>query len=136
MATSDKLTSQQELFAQNIAKGMNNVDAYVNAGYKAKSNKAIRVGSTRLRQSAKIQARLRELAEESRAPNILDRQRIQAKLTEFALRIPQSDDVVPTVNEAIKAMEMLGRLQGLFIDKQQLEVKGALPVVISNDVTE
>ena len=136
MADNSKLTQQQELFAQNIAKGMNDTDAYKAAGYKAKNDQTAQACGSRLRLRPKIQARLRELADEARAPNIMDRQQIQSRLTEYALRKEQPDEVVPTVAESIKAMEMLSRLQGLFIDKQQVELSGALPVMIRNDVHE
>lgn len=51
---------KHEAFAQALAKGMNQSDAYVAAGYKAKGS-SIKVNASRLLTKANIEARVREL---------------------------------------------------------------------------
>lgn len=134
-----ELTQKQERFCQNIAKGMNNTDAYKAAGYKVTNDKAAQACSSRMMGRDHIKKRLRELADEIETSAIMDIQEAQARLSTYARRTPQPDTAGctwPTIQESIKAMEILIRIQGGFIDRQQIEMKGSLPVVIRNDVSE
>lgn len=134
-----ELTQRQELFCQNIAKGMNNTDAYKAAGYKVTNDQAAQACGSRMLSKEPIKARLKELAAEIEASAIMDIKEAQTRLSTYARRAPQpgeEGDTRPTIQESIKAMEMLMRIQGGFLDRQQVEMKGALPVIIRNDVNE
>ena len=39
-----------------------------------------------------------------------------------------------SMKDALKAMEILGKMQGAFLDRQQVEMSGAMPVVIKDDI--
>lgn len=42
----------------------------------------------------------------------------------------------PSFKDVINAIERLGKCQGWFVDKQEIDVRGAMPVVIHDDLTE
>lgn len=133
--------AKQEAFCVNIAKGMNNTDAYKAAGYKVKSDTVAQVNGSRLLARPDIAARVKELAAEVHVESIMSIQECQKQLTKFAKREPlpgstEDESVRPTVAEATKAIELLMRAQGGFLDKQQVELTGALPVFIKDDVSE
>lgn len=55
------LTSKQEKFAQSIADGLKNSDAYRAAGYSMKNPKTVAEAASRLAKDSKVLARIREL---------------------------------------------------------------------------
>ena len=135
------ITQQQELFCQGIAKGMTSTDAYKNAGYKSKSDATAQAAASRLMTKPKIKARLKELADEVKSKAIMDIAEAQERLSAYARRTPQPNsagdgEIRPCIETSIKAIEMLVRIQGGFVDKQQIEMSGSLPVLIRNDVVE
>lgn len=58
-----KLSAQQERFCRNIAEGMSQTDAYINAGYT--DSPAARVGASKLLTKANILNRVAELQEKA-----------------------------------------------------------------------
>ena len=38
------------------------------------------------------------------------------------------------IKDALKAVELLGRMQGAFLDRSQVELSGAVPIVIKDDL--
>lgn len=118
----DKLTLKQEKFCLEYAKTGNATDAYIKAGYSDKKCSA-EVGGCKLLKEARIQRRLKELADEMRSPKIADAEECQAVLTKI-LRSPKSKDL-----SKIEATKVLLKVQGAFVTNVNLN--SAIPVVIS-----
>ena len=67
----------------------------------------------------------------------------QESLTAIARRL-EMDEVIlrdgsevskrAAIRDALKAWELLGKMQGAFLDRSQVEVSGAIPVVIRDDL--
>lgn len=74
---------QHEAFAQNLAKGMAQYDAYMAAGYKAKGN-AAKVNASRLLTNANVRARVTELTEKA-AEKVVDDSAFEARSMFMAL---------------------------------------------------
>lgn len=119
-----KLTQKQESFAKCIAlEGMTYVDAYRNS-YSAKnmSDDAIYVEASNLANNPKISQRIKELADEADSPRIMGAKQRKERLTEFAV----SQDP----NVAMKAIDLLNRMEGEYIQKVEAEVKNAVSICI------
>lgn len=145
----DKLTVKQKLFVDNyiLTKG-NASEAARQAGYSPKT--AFRTGQENMQKPAileAINARTAELENERTAST--------QEVLEFlasVLRGETTDEVVVnvgkgkgytqpekvkakvTTKDRIKAAELLGKVKGIFVTKAELDVQGALPVVIKDDV--
>ena len=70
------LTDRQRIFAQNLAKGMTQVDAYRNAGYSFKSEKTATEAASRLARNIKVSSYLDELRAKSQDEAIWTRNRL------------------------------------------------------------
>ena len=139
---------KHELFVQNVAKGMSGAKAYVAAGYQANPNSA-NVAATRLLQQPNIAARLNELLErrdniEVRAIEkavektalsktwIIERlmRNAMMALGEQKVKISKLDKETNTTIDvelverdpaaANKALELLGKTLGIFIDRKEV----------------
>lgn len=84
------------------------------------------------------------MAKANRA-KIMDIKETQERLSNIARRLETEDvyladgTAIPkpaAIRDAIKAMELLGRMQGAFVDRQQVEVSGTVPVVIKDNIRE
>ena len=122
-----RLTVKQEKFCLEYAKAGNAVQAYLKAYSKNNSYSAAGVESCRLLKNPKIQARLRELHETHNAKKIMQVEEMKTRLTNIA-----RDD--SSIKNALKAMELLAKLGGLFISKQEVEITNAVPIVIKDNV--
>jgi phage terminase small subunit len=136
------LTIKQEKFCIEYAKSGNARQAYINAGYKSKSDAATDANASRLISNDKVAARLAELTEEAKDAAIADIREMQETLTRIIRQ--QTEEVViicdpvdgvqkvkkpPAIKEVIGAINTLGKMQGAFVDRVNLD--GAIPVVIS-----
>lgn len=128
-----------EAFALHYAKTGNATESYRVAGYSARTENALNSSATRLLKSAKIQERLAELAAEMNSDKIAGIREIQEILTAIA-RGETTDDAVTveaqgegisktkvtpirTSNrDRIKAAETLGKMQGAFDTRLQVEM--------------
>lgn len=119
-----KLTPKQESFAKSIAlEGMSYVDAYRNSySVKSMSDDAIYVEASNLANNPKISLRIKELAAEADSPRIMGATKRKERLTEFA----SSEDP----NVAMKAIDLLNRMEGGYIQKVEAEVKNAVNISI------
>jgi hypothetical protein len=119
-----KLTQKQESFAKCIAlEGMTYVDAYRNSySVKNMSDDAIYVEASNLANSPKISQRIKELADEADSPRIMGAKQRKERLTEFAV----SQDP----NVAMKAIDLLNRMECEYIQKVEAEVKNAVSICI------
>lgn len=142
------LTVRQEKFCLKYAELGNAGKAYQNAGYKCRNDASAEAAACRLLRNVNVQERLAELAEEAKSNAIADIREMQEALT-LIIRQQFEEEVVvvestgdfcsqarklnkkPSVSDVIKAVNTLGKMQGAFIEK--LDVNGAIPIVISGD---
>ena len=122
-----KLTVKQEKFCLEYAKSGNAVQSYLKAYSKDNSYGSAGVESCRLLKNPKIKARLRELHEIHNAKKIMQIEEMKTRLTKIA-----RDD--SNLKHSLKAIELLAKLGGLFISKQELEITNTIPVVIKDNV--
>lgn len=145
------LSVKQEAFCLHYAKTGNATESYKQAGYEAKTANAIYANANRLLKKDKVQARLAELAEEIATDKIANIKEIQERLTRI-LRMEETEDQVvvegngdgcsdariikkrPALKDVIKAGETLGKMQGAFDNKIQVEM--TVPVFGGEDKLE
>lgn len=121
------------------AKTGNATESYKQAGYVCKNDNAAGASARRLLLNAKIKQRLKELTEEMASEKIAGIREIQERLTSILRGEIQEEQVVvegcgdgiseakiikrqPQLKDIIKAGETLGKMQGAFDNKLQLEV--------------
>ena len=92
------LNVKQEAFCLHYAKTGNATEAYKAAGYTAKTEGAIYANANRLIKNDKVQARLKELADEIASEKIASIKEIQEYLTSV-MRREHKECVVVTVTE-------------------------------------
>ena len=119
------LTPKQEEFAKRIVEGMNQADAYRSAyNCKRMSDNAIYVNASKLAADAKVTLRIKELRDELAKPSIMTAQERREWLTE---RIAD-DDV--DINAKLKAIDIMNKMQGEYVQKVEAEVKNAISINI------
>ncbi len=92
------LNVKQEAFCLHYAKTGNATEAYKEAGYKVKTERAVYANANRLLKNDKVQARLKELADEIASDKIASIKEIQEYLTSV-MRREHKESVVVTVSE-------------------------------------
>ena len=145
------LNPKQEAFCLHYAKTGNATESYKIAGYSAKTDRAVYANANRLLKKDCVKARLQELADEIKSEKIAGIVEIQEYLTSVIRGTTTEDAVVVEgcgdgVSEAkimqirtsnkdrIKAAETLGRMQGAFDNKLQVEM--TIPVFGGDDHLE
>lgn len=147
-----KLSPKQEKFCQLFAATGNATQSWKDAGYKYTSENAARVRAHELcNKNSNIKKRLQELAEESKSKAIANIQEMQETLTKI-IREELDEEQLMTVGvgegfseivskrkkaalkDRLKALELLAKMQGGFIDK--VEVSGSVPVKFVDDLEE
>lgn len=143
-----KLTERQKRFIDFYIQTLNASEAARRAGYSAKT--AFRAGQENMQKPAiksAIQSRLAELESERTA----DTKEILEYLTkvmrgeaheELVMNIgtgkgfSKAEKVMAQVNakDRIKAAELLAKVHGMFVNKQEIELSGSIPVVIKDDL--
>jgi phage terminase small subunit len=110
------LTPKQELFVKNIVlEGMNYSDAYRSAyNTENMSDKTVTEKASRLKDKDNIRARIEELRAEIDSPKIMSAIKRKEKLSMLA----ESDDP----NVAMKAMDLLNKMDGEYIQKVVADV--------------
>ncbi len=140
------LNVRQEKFCLEYAKCGNATEAAILAGY---AEKYAGQNADKLLKNTKVQDRLKELVEQIESEKIADIKEMQQKLTEIIRQqateeIPMvlSEDFVqriqivkkkPSIKNIVDAINTLGKMQGAFTEKLNIEVE---PVVIVNDLKE
>lgn len=119
------LTAKQEKFAQAIAlEEMNQADAYRSAYDTSRmSDKTVHEKASILANNDKVRARIKELREETMTPKVMSAQRRREKLTDLA---EHSEDP----NIAMKAIDLLNKMTGEYVQKVETEVKNAVTINI------
>ncbi|EJD6476699.1 terminase small subunit [Providencia rettgeri] len=77
----DALTKQQQQFALGILKGLNQIDAYKQAGYKAKNEKAAGVSASQIFGNLRVKAFLDSMAESAISTAIMTREEALERLS-------------------------------------------------------
>ena len=138
----EKLTIKQERFCQEYAKSGNATDAYKRAGYKPKTDNVAKSAGARLLTSVNVQKRLNEIADKVSSEKIMGIAEMQERLSRIARR-EETEKVFTAAGEieaeaslkdSMKAMELLGKMQGAFINTTNINVAGTVPVIIRDDV--
>jgi len=113
------LTPKQEQFAKAIAlDGMSYSDAYRSAYDTSKmSDKTVNEKASLLKDSDKIRARIKELRDEVNTPKIMSAQKRKERLTEI-IDNPEID-----INAKLKAIDLLNKMDGEYVQKVQAEVQ-------------
>lgn len=141
------LTPKQEKFCIEYAKCGNARQAYISAGYKHSKDSATDASASRLLSNAKVKQRLAELAEEAKNNSIADIQEMQQILTSI-IRQEKTEQVIlvdpvagvireektASIRDTISAIEKLGKMQGAFKDK--VEIESIIPVFSGEDDLE
>jgi phage terminase small subunit len=111
------LTPKQEMFVQNIIKGMSQADAYRNAYTTNKmSDKTIHEAASRLMADSKILARVKELREQTDKETIMSAQ----KRLEWLTQLIDSED--ESTSDKLKAIDLMNKMQGEYIQKVVADV--------------
>jgi hypothetical protein len=145
MATK-KLTAQQEQFCLNIVSGMNQADAY-RKSYKVQpttKNETIQANASRLMADSMVSARVAELRQPIISKVQLTREWVLEQLIESVAMGKATDPVIGKDGEhtgdlkqnlaaANKALELLGKELGMFVDKSKVEVASSVTLTLSND---
>lgn len=138
------LKGKRERFCIEYSKTGNAKLAYMRAGYKYKNENVAKSLGSRMLSKDDVKQRLKELSEEVKNENIASIQEIQEFWTKV-LRNEEVEQVVGmteggpfrmskdcNIKDRIKAAELLGRVNGLFLDK--VEVTGNVPVTFVDDL--
>ena len=128
------LTAQQERFCIAYANGCSGSDAYRRAGYRAATDSTASTGAHRLLTKADVQTRIAEIATKAARDGIMTAREMQERLSSIIRGEVQGDGSSPTVRDMLRAIELLARMQGLFVARQEVSVQGAVPVVLVDDV--
>ena len=137
---------RQDKFCLEYAKCGNATEAAKKAGYSEKTAKSI---GQRLLTYVDVKNRLQELAEKVENSKIADIKEMQERLTsiirqetteEVPMVVSQGDwseiqtvNKKPSINNIISAIEKLGKMQGAFTEKVQVDM---LPVIIKGEMPD
>ena len=146
------LSVKQEKFCLEYAKSGNQRQAYLTAGYKCKNEASADASASQLLRNPKVKERLAELTEEIKNASIADITEMQQTLTAI-IRKKMTEEVIvvesvgdfmteakkmekePSINDIIKAINTLGKIQGAFSTKLEIDADIS-PIVIKDDVNE
>ena len=143
-----KLTERQKRFVNHYVKSGNGTESALKAGYSAKT--ATHTASVILR-NPNVQAAIATRMKKIESKNIAETQEILEYLTSV-MRGEHQDEVVMNIGkgkgvtaaekvkaqvgskERLKAAEMLAKVNGMFLTRQEVDFAGVLPVVIKDDI--
>lgn len=136
------LNPKQTKFCVEYSKSGNATRAYQSA-YGLSDVRACESSASRLLGNPEIQKYLRELSEELSDSTVADRQELQ----QFATSVLRGEiksagldrdgnpiELPARLQDRLKALELLAKLQGLFVSKQELEISQAVPIVIKDNI--
>lgn len=120
-----KLTPLQQKVCTNVISGMSNIDAYINAGGKAKTKTSQESGASEILSNPKVKAFLDSMKQAAVSSAIMSRQEMLERLSELA-NIDVSDLIKARPEElaefkggfdiklksALQAMKQLAELEG------------------------
>ena len=126
------LTARQQRFVDEYLKDLNATQAAIRAGYKATT--AVAANAARLLTNDKVQEAI-EARKQARVERVeLEQDWVVNELRKVAQKcLPVEDDdgkpIANIVNVGVKALELLGRHQGIFIDKREITGKDGKDLV-------
>ena len=126
------LTARQMRFVDEYLKDLNATQAAIRAGYKATT--AVAANAARLLKNDKVQEAI-EARKHARVERVeLEQDWVVNELRKVAQKcLPVEDDdgkpIANIVNVGVKALELLGRHQGIFIDKREITGKDGKDLV-------
>lgn len=136
------LNPKQERFCNEYASSGNATAAYKKI-YDVKDTATAQSASSRLLADERIQKYLRDLSEELQDSTVASRQELQ----QFATAVMRGEvksvvldrdgnpiELPAQLKDRLKALELLSRLQGLFVSKQELEISQSIPIVIKDNI--
>lgn len=121
------LTAKQERYAQNIAQGMNQSDAYRSA-YDVDPNckpETVWTNACQLASDTKVSQRIEELKKDLQESLKYDR---EAHFRELVIDKAKYEETNPAV--AVKLLELKGKLCGLYVDKTEIDAKHTGSIVV------
>lgn len=148
------MNPKHERFAQNIAAGMNATEAYKNAGYGDVTRSSGHVASGRLRGREDVKERIREILGEREivvkqsTARAVERVALSKEFVLEALitNVRKSLQMEPILDKngteifryegsvANRALELLGRELGMFIDRKEIGTPGEFANLDANSV--
>ena len=125
---------RHETFALHIVAGKTSTDAYRLAGFKTGTDKSTWASASKLLWTDKVQARIAELRAKVEKIAVVDRAWILSRLRENVDRSMQAEPVIGRDGKetgefvyagavANRALELLGKEAGMFVDRSELAVK-------------
>lgn len=136
------LTEQQKRFADYYIETGNGVDAYRKAGYKAKTDGAIRANASRLLTNANVRLYMDEKIAQKDDERVAKQDEILQFLTkvmrgEHTEQIPvgkgegcfELEDKDTYVKDRVKAAELLGKRYAMWTDRQQVDAVMGVQIV-------
>ena len=132
---------RQEKFCRNFCKSGNQTEAYKAAGYKVKSDAAASSAASRLLSNVKVQQRIAELnveivkLSEQKEHDAIAQAEEQQRFFTTILRgeISECNGKPIPINVRLKATELLGKMQGLYVNHVETNLN-VQPVVIHDDI--
>ena len=119
------LTTKQELFAQKIAEGMTQADAYRSAySCKNMSDNAIYREASLLVDNPNVAQRLKEIRDINARPSIMTAQKRKEWLTEVI------NNTEIDINARLKASDQLNKMDGEYVQKVEAAVTNAVNISI------
>lgn len=126
------LTKKQEMFVQNIIKGMSQADAYRNAySVKKMSDNAIYTEASILLKNPKVSNRLKELTEKASIGVIMTAQERMIYLSQIIKGEAKAKKIVSyrdgaeeieceaDISDKLKAIDLMNKMQGEYVQKVQ-----------------
>ena len=105
------VTERQERFCIEFVRCGNATEAYKAAGYKPSKDNAAAVNASKMLRNANILAKIAKLRDEMNNAKILDAQQRRILLSEIANAKGQ---------DAVRALDVLNKMDGIYITKQQI----------------
>lgn len=119
------LTPKQETFVQKIIEGCSQADAYRFAYSTSKmSDKTIWENASRLMADSKVKARVQELRDKISTESVMSAQRRLEWLTGVV------NDTEERTENKLKAIDLMNKMQGEYVQKVEAEVKNAVNISI------
>lgn len=136
------LNPKQTKFCVEYSKSGNATRAYQSA-YGLSDVRACESAASRLLANNEVQKYLRELSEQVSDSTVADRQELmrfatatlRGEVTNTILdRDGNTIELPAQLKDRLKSLELLAKLQGLFVSKQELEISQSTPIVIKDNI--
>lgn len=120
------LTERQKLFCEEYLTDRNATRAYKAAYPRVKKDETAGAGGSRLLKNVNVQKYFSELRDKQSRRTEVTADKIIEELKVVAF----AEDVVITGKEKMRALELLGKLFGLFVEKTQTETDNKLKITL------